>query len=80
MLKFLIVVVAVVGLVWLLFGRVTRKDGPPRGGARGNAVGSAEDMVACAHCGVHLPRSEALAARGLHYCSAAHRDKSPPAA
>lgn len=32
-------------------------------------------MVACARCGVHLPRDEALAdAGGQLYCSAAHRD------
>jgi uncharacterized protein len=79
MLKFLIVVVAVVALVWLLLGRSARKGGPTRGAHR-SANHGAEDMVACAFCGVHLPRSEALAARGLHYCSAAHRDSAPPAA
>ena len=31
-------------------------------------------MVACAHCGWHLPHSEALAHAGQHYCSPAHRD------
>jgi uncharacterized protein len=31
------------------------------------------NMVACAHCGVHLPAGDAIAgARGM-YCSAAHR-------
>ena len=29
-------------------------------------------MVPCAHCGVHLPRSEAIAYQGLHYCRAGH--------
>ena len=33
-----------------------------------------QDMLACAHCGVHLPHSEALAHAGQHYCSPAHRD------
>ena len=27
-----------------------------------------EDMVACARCGVHLPRSEAREERGAFYC------------
>lgn len=31
-----------------------------------------EDMVRCAQCGVHLPRSDSIAARGSHYCSAEH--------
>ncbi len=37
-----------------------------------------EDMVRCAHCGVHLPRSESLTAEGKHYCSEAHRSASQP--
>jgi uncharacterized protein len=33
-----------------------------------------QEIVRCATCDVHLPRSEALAdARGLHYCSPEHR-------
>lgn len=31
------------------------------------------DMVACAHCGLHVPRCEAVAAGGRLYCSDAHR-------
>jgi uncharacterized protein len=35
-------------------------------------------MVACARCGVHLPRDEAVAdAGGQLYCSALHRDAGP---
>lgn len=30
------------------------------------------DLVACAHCGVHLPRSEAREAQGGLYCSEEH--------
>jgi uncharacterized protein len=30
-------------------------------------------MVECAHCGLHLPRSEAIEAAGQSYCSAEHR-------
>jgi uncharacterized protein len=76
MLKVLIVALAVVVLLWLLFGRGRRRRDLPRR----DAGTRAEDMVACAQCGLHLPRSDALAARGLHYCSRAHRDAAPPAA
>lgn len=31
-----------------------------------------EDMVKCAQCSVHLPRSEAYMAAGEFYCSKAH--------
>ncbi len=73
MLKVLVIAVAIGLLLWLLFGRGARNAEPPRGSKHSPPDG-AEAMVACAHCGVHLPRSEALAARSLHYCSAAHRD------
>jgi uncharacterized protein len=76
MAKVLIIGLAVALLLWLLFGRNRRHhDEPPRGTRQGGT----EDMVTCAQCGVHLPRSEALAARSLHYCSAAHRDAPPRA-
>ncbi len=33
-----------------------------------------EKMVSCAHCGIHLPQSEALAGPGsLHFCGDEHR-------
>ena len=37
---------------------------------KGKAV---EQMVTCAHCGVHLPESESLASDGKHFCSEEHR-------
>ncbi|GAA3988344.1 hypothetical protein GCM10022279_09250 [Comamonas faecalis] len=37
-----------------------------------------QDMVACARCGVHLPRSDAMTdARGRTYCCQEHRDRGP---
>ncbi|MBI1174501.1 MAG: hypothetical protein GC139_04445 [Sideroxydans sp.] len=47
------------------------------------AVDGVEDMVRCAYCGVHLPKSEGILADGRHYCSEAHRRASvfpPPGA
>ena len=32
-----------------------------------------EDMVRCAQCGVHLPKSESILSRGEFYCSEEHR-------
>lgn len=32
-----------------------------------------EKMVACGHCGVHMPESEAIVAGDRVYCSEAHR-------
>jgi len=33
-----------------------------------------EDMVLCAHCGVHLPKGESVQAEGKFFCSTEHRD------
>jgi uncharacterized protein len=35
----------------------------------------AEDMVKCAHCGVNLPRSEAIYSGGDFYCTPEHRQR-----
>lgn len=34
---------------------------------------SAEDMVKCAHCGVNLPRSEAIYSSGDFFCTPEHK-------
>jgi uncharacterized protein len=49
-------------------------DGPRKAGA----AGSPQAMVTCAHCGVHLPRPDALAdAKGRVFCDEAHRLAGP---
>lgn len=45
---------------------------PPAGRAPDPTLGAAEPMVRCAHCGIHLPRSEALMKNGQTWCSDAH--------
>jgi uncharacterized protein len=67
--KFLLLVLAVLALVWLLRGARRREDAP----ARPRAGTGVEPMVACQHCGIHLPRNEALPGRGGVFCSEAHR-------
>lgn len=81
--KLLVVLLALLLLIWLLFGssrrrtRDARRDSPSTP-APGPAA-QIEDMVVCAHCGVHLPASLALQARGRSYCNAAHLDAGPRA-
>lgn len=40
-----------------------------------------QDMVTCAHCGIHLPHDEAVTGMRGQYCCAAHRtaagDRNP---
>ena len=45
--------------------RIKQEDEPkPKAG---------EDMVRCAHCGVHLPRSESIVSHGESFCTNEHR-------
>jgi uncharacterized protein len=76
MAKFLLVLIVAVVAAWALFGRQRRvRDDGPR--ARKAAPAGAEDMVPCAHCGVHLPRGDAVMDGELAYCSVAHRQAGP---
>jgi uncharacterized protein len=34
---------------------------------------SSEDMVSCAQCGVHQPKSESVASGNQHFCCDEHR-------
>ncbi|WP_374366467.1 PP0621 family protein [Piscinibacter sp.] len=79
--KFLLLVVAVIVLVWMLRGARRRDVPAPPKTPRPDA--GAEPMVACRLCGVHLPQHEALPGRGGVFCGEAHRaeyEKQHPAA
>jgi len=65
--RLLFLALAVLVLVWL----VRRALRPPRTDAQGR-VRAAADLVACAHCGVLLPR-----APGGLYCGEAHARLGP---
>ncbi|KQQ47757.1 hypothetical protein ASF61_01470 [Duganella sp. Leaf126] len=45
--------------------------------AGGQAASEAETMLACAHCGVFFPASEAVRFDGAIYCSKAHAALPP---
>lgn len=75
--KFVLLVVAVLLLWWMVFGRSRRGRGTGSAARPPSPPAQAEGMVACAHCGVHLPRSEALHVGELAYCSSAHREAGP---
>lgn len=44
-----------------------------RGIKQAESVKSNEDMVKCAHCGVHMPVSESTLSKGNYFCSNEHR-------
>lgn len=65
----LIMLIAIFAVVYLLVRSYGRKNDAAE---RKEPV--AEDMVRCAHCGVHLPRSESIQTGGRFYCCMEHRN------
>ncbi len=63
----LIFLFAIAALVYLLI-KSYRKNVPRKEQA------DAEDMVSCAHCGVHLPVGESIRVDDQRFCCADHRD------
>ena len=70
--KYLLVLAVVFAALWIWRGQRAsarppvardRPSGPPPDPAR---------MVACRHCGLHLPQAEAVADAQGHYCSVEH--------
>jgi len=76
----LLLLVAVAAIVYVLLKNYRRaisrqQEQAPPDASRG---GKDEDMVRCAQCGVHLPRSESFLSQGIHYCSEEHRKLGTP--
>jgi len=64
----IVILLIIAFLVWLVFRGFFRAN--TRGEARPPArTGQGEDMVACACCGVNLPRSEARDEAGKLVCA-----------
>jgi uncharacterized protein len=69
LLKYLLLVLGLFLAYWIFKAyRATRRGDRVPTGAR-----ETEDMVRCAQCGVHLPRSESLMSGQAFYCTPEHR-------
>lgn len=66
-------ILVIIAIIWL-WRRLTRPAPPP---AAKSGTETPKPMVRCAHCGIHLPREEALAEGSLWYCSQAHLTQGP---
>jgi uncharacterized protein len=78
MTKLILLAVAVVAVVWVL----RRAFAAPRAGTPPPAAGEQKgeqqgELVSCAHCGVNVPKGEALIAGSRVYCSEEHRRLGP---
>lgn len=72
--KYLVVLLVVVGVAWLLL-RTRSRDRVSRAPSASRA--KAREVVACRHCGLHLPRDDAVADATGSYCSHEHRIAGP---
>ena len=61
------IVIAFVWWAWRRSRSAAANQQPP-------AAPTTQDMVTCAHCGVHLPHDEAVTGTRGQYCSTAHRN------
>lgn len=60
---FIFVVIVVAYLLFKSYRRqLPKQDEPAKG----------QDMISCAFCGIHIPKSESLLVDGKNYCSTAH--------
>lgn len=79
--KYLLVLAVVFVGVWMWRNNRINDQTTKRGGSSPSkgADATQQIMVSCAHCGLHLPQTEALAAPGadaahpMWFCSAEHR-------
>lgn len=62
----IILLAVIVFIVYSLAKKRPPKTSTPR---------AREDMVRCAHCGLHQPRSESIASGGLYFCCEEHRNQ-----
>lgn len=67
---FLAILVAL--MVWRLINSRTPRTPSQTTPGQAPKNQAAEPMVRCAHCGIHLPRSEALQTQGHTWCSPEH--------
>jgi uncharacterized protein len=70
-LKYLILVLVILCVYW--FFKAHKRKLRTRSRPRPGTAAGAEDMVRCAQCGVHLPRSESVMTGDVFYCTPEHR-------
>jgi uncharacterized protein len=69
--RLLLLALAVLALVWLVRRALRARQAPA------DAAKAPGELVACAHCGVNLPRAEARGAGEGLYCSEEHARLGP---
>lgn len=79
MARLILFAVVVYALVWLLRRALEGHGASESRATSPRAAADAGELVRCAHCGVHLPRSESRTISGRLYCSDEHARLGPKA-
>lgn len=75
MLKYLLIALVI---IWLFYSPALRSKRTRANPPSKPEAPRAENMVQCAHCGIHLPEGDAIKdEQGRTYCSQAHRQAGP---
>lgn len=78
--KYLLVIAVVAFVVWLLTAKARGTQARRTGEEAAPPTRKPQAMARCAHCGVHLPASDAVIEGASVYCSDAHRQLGPKSA
>ncbi len=73
--KYLVLLVVLVVAIGVWRSRRASDNTAPKAPPRPLAL--PQDMPACAHCGTHIPKAEALMLGNQAYCCAEHRRLGP---
>ena len=71
--KYLVLLVVLV----VAFGIWRSRRAPDTSEKKPPRLALPQDMLACAHCGIHIPQAEALMLGAQAYCCAEHRRLGP---
>jgi uncharacterized protein len=72
MLRVILLTLGIAALVWLLRRAFVSDADRGQRGERESEDDAADELVRCAHCGVHVPRIDAQTQDGRHFCSREH--------
>ncbi len=78
MAKILLIAIAFAAVFWLLRNHRRRAERRLDRDMQRPVDPQAEDMVDCAHCGVHLPRGEGIMSGPRYFCSKEHEQSFRP--
>ncbi len=65
------IILALICLAYLFFKKAVR---PTSQNQQKTKPKTTEAIVPCAHCGLHVPKSECVSDNDLYFCSDAHRE------